>query len=310
VAGARPGGTVRIALPATGQEATARVEPEGWRPPDAKDVAVLRLEEDLPESVQPLPMARSVGSKTQGLKIFGFPAVSPDGLWGGGEFLGDVKIGGMRVLQIRSPEVTTGFSGAPVWDSTIQRVVGMVTAITPPDEYRRLAETAFATPVDVLVGAWPEVLEVLLLEAEEEFLRENLRLGKLEAQLRRLAEQCTPTPDPVGILRQATKLFVGELAQALTGKPKKELRQLCLTQASKLPHSHHLDTEFLDLVLDHLGQLAREVRILLSAWEIEPLPGLSAALERRAGVLGDYLRRIYRMEPGDAFELGAKGAKK
>jgi hypothetical protein len=181
----------------------------------------------------------------------------------------------------------------------------MITTIASPDEYGRMAETAFATPVDVLVETWPEGLESLLLDDEEDLLREIARLQEREEQLRLIAARRTPELRPIDILRQATKLFAGDWAEAYTGKPQKELRQRCLTQASKLPHSHHLDMELLDQMVDRLGRLEREIRILLNAWRVEQLPGLWDALERRGQLLGDYLGRIYRFEADDSFDLKA-----
>jgi len=157
-AGAGAGDTVRLAFLASGRVQNAYVEPECWRSPEAEDVAVLRLKGDPPPSVQPLTLGSSASSKGHIFETHGFPDVtSLDGALGAGEILGKTTIKGMRVLQLRSPEVTPGFSGAPVWDRDNQRVVGMVTAITPPDKYGRLAVTAFATPTEVLVKVCPEL---------------------------------------------------------------------------------------------------------------------------------------------------------
>lgn len=57
---------------------------------------------------------------------------------------------GKRVLQLGCPQITPGFSGAPVFDTVNRRVVGMVTAITSQDEHGRMGETAFITPVETL----------------------------------------------------------------------------------------------------------------------------------------------------------------
>ena len=61
------------------------------------------------------------------------------------------------MLQLRSQEVTGGFSGAPVWDCTKRRVVGMVTATADPDGRWRLAETAFLTPTEILRQVCPNL---------------------------------------------------------------------------------------------------------------------------------------------------------
>ena len=61
------------------------------------------------------------------------------------------------MLQISSPQVTPGFSGAPVMDEVNRRVVGMVTSIARPDTYGRMAETAFVTPTETLRMVCPEL---------------------------------------------------------------------------------------------------------------------------------------------------------
>ena len=60
------------------------------------------------------------------------------------------------MLQISSPQVTRGFSGAPVLDTVSHRVVGMVNAISSPNE-GRMVETAFITPVETLQTVCPEL---------------------------------------------------------------------------------------------------------------------------------------------------------
>ncbi len=155
-AGAGPGDTVRLVFHHTGDEANATIEPDGWRESEAEDVAILRLEEALPEGVRPLSLGPAVDTANHPFETFGFPeANSDEGLWGTGRILRQTTLGGVRVLQLQSQEVTAGFSGTPVWDTATQQVVGMVTAITHPDDYGRLGETAFATPTEVLGEVWP-----------------------------------------------------------------------------------------------------------------------------------------------------------
>jgi energy-coupling factor transporter ATP-binding protein EcfA2 len=102
--------------------------------------------------VVPLLLGSSGGTSSHSFKTFGFPAAKPaEGMWGYGT-LGDLTTEvGYLVLQLTgATEVTPGFSGAPVLDTITRRVVGMVTAITIPDQYGRLAETAFITPTEIL----------------------------------------------------------------------------------------------------------------------------------------------------------------
>ena len=158
-AGAGPGGTVRVVFHATGEIREAKVEPDWWRDPDAEDVAILRLDEPLPEGVTPLLLGSSGGTSGHPFKTFGFPAVEGvEGMWGYGNLGDPTTEVGQRVLQLTgTTEVTLGFSGAPVLNIVTRRVVGMVTSITIPDQYRRLTETAFITPTETRGGAYSTV---------------------------------------------------------------------------------------------------------------------------------------------------------
>lgn len=147
----RAGEDVHLIFRSDGTAAQAEVVVEWWRPVQAGDVAFLRLREQLPSGVRPLPLGSSQGTEDHSFKTFGFPSASPEeGIWGDGHILAETLIQGMRILQLSSRELTVGFSGAPVFDAVSRRAVGMVTAIASQDEHGRLAETAFITPVETL----------------------------------------------------------------------------------------------------------------------------------------------------------------
>ena len=166
---AGPGGTVSLVFPARPQEIrTAVVTRDYWRDDKAEDVAILRLEDSLPEGVTPLPLRTYSGKHD--LSSFGFPQEDPsDGRWGHGQVLGPLKMNGFNRLQLRSEETTKGFSGAPVWDDTLQAVIGMIIGIgkgrsiewnkqrlhIPSDLYGRFRYTAFATPTETLREVCP-----------------------------------------------------------------------------------------------------------------------------------------------------------
>ena len=133
----------------------AVVEPGFWRDPNAEDVSILRLREPV-EHMQPLLLGASSGTKGHDFSTFGFPQKGQE-LTGGGKIIGQAIIHGIKVLQLRSPEVTPGFSGGPVLDEMTGRIVGIVVAITPPDEYQRLGTTAFAIPSETIREVCPEV---------------------------------------------------------------------------------------------------------------------------------------------------------
>ena len=145
------GADVELVFRAGGGRALASVVQEWLRPAEAEDVAFLRLKEPLPEGVRPLPLGSSQGASGHLFQTFGFPSASPEeGIRGDGHILGETLMQSMRVLQLSSPQITTGFSGAPVFDAVTRRVVGMVNAIAPQDGYGRLAETAFMIPAETL----------------------------------------------------------------------------------------------------------------------------------------------------------------
>lgn len=143
----------RTVVFATGEQRQAWVDLNWWRSSQAEDVAVLRIDGVLPAHVKALPLGSSDGTSGHSFETFGFPEANLEGgLRGIGELLGETSIQGMRVLQLRSGEVTTGFSGTPVVDNLRRRVVGMITSITMPDKNGRLTETAFITPIETLRG--------------------------------------------------------------------------------------------------------------------------------------------------------------
>ena len=153
-AGAEIGETISLQL-SNGKNIEATIEPEFWRDPDAEDVSILRLENQL-ENIQPVILGSSSGTKGHRFSTFGFPDMEQE-LAGGGKIIGQATISRIKVLQVRSPEVTPGFSGAPAFDEITKRVVGMIVAITPPDEFRRLGTTAFAIPSEMLSEICPEL---------------------------------------------------------------------------------------------------------------------------------------------------------
>ena len=146
-AGADVGGKISLRLP-NDRDIDAVVESEFWRDPNVEDISILRLEETI-ENIQPVILGPSSGTKGHNFSTFGFPNTGQE-LSGGGEIIGQATINVIKVLQLRSPEVTPGFSGAPIFDEITKRVVAMVVAITPPDEYQRLGATAFAIPSETI----------------------------------------------------------------------------------------------------------------------------------------------------------------
>src|SRR5712692_1179841 len=142
----------------SGEERDATVLAEGWRAFDAEDVAVLRVCGSLPEGVQPLPLGSSQGIEGHAMVTFGYPETGEvEGIRGTGTILGHGTRtkAGQALLQLRSSEITKGFSGAPVWDEVRRRVVGMVVIAVEMDELGKMGSTGFATPTETLRAMWP-----------------------------------------------------------------------------------------------------------------------------------------------------------
>jgi len=147
---------VTIVFHATGDEQDARVEPQWWLPWNAGDLAILRVEGILPQGIQPLPLGSAAGTNGHEVSAFGFPNIDDiEGIGADGRVVRVLLNAGRSTLQLRSSEITTGFSGAPIWDTLGRRVIGMVSAITEPDRHHRLTETAFALATETLRDVCP-----------------------------------------------------------------------------------------------------------------------------------------------------------
>ncbi|MBM3302702.1 MAG: serine protease, partial [Deltaproteobacteria bacterium] len=192
---------VKIVFHHCGEERQAKVESQWWRPCDAEDVAVLRIEGELPGCVKALPLGSSINSSGHEFEGFGYPKNYPGGLWGYGRLGNHVRDDAGHVLvQLRdAKEIVPGFSGAPVWDKSKNCVVGMVTSYAMP-EAGRLQETAFAIPSETILAACPS-LEILPgldifyestqrnLSAVRDRIGPNISIPRAQ-EIRRLDEAC------------------------------------------------------------------------------------------------------------------------
>ena len=147
---------------------------------------------------------------------------------------------------------------------------------------------------------------VLETEVPLQLLKDQNRLQRWIARLQRQIAEAKP----IAVLRSATKLITGPVAEMITGTPWDALRQQLLTQASKLPRESVLDVALLNERADEMLRLSNEIRLLLMAYDIEPLPGQIEALRRHSDELAADLLHIYRLPPGAAPQLEAlaKGA--
>ncbi|HYV38739.1 MAG TPA: serine protease [Gemmataceae bacterium] len=156
-ANGQPCKKIRIVFHHDGEQCDASVLPSLWRPPEKEDIAFLAYSGELPLGISPVSWGHDVGAAGDACVTFGYPDVDlVDGLWAHAVVSGPVSgSDGLCLLQIRSSEITKGFSGAPLFNQRTRLVIGMVSAITIPDECERLKETAFIAPSDVLLSMCP-----------------------------------------------------------------------------------------------------------------------------------------------------------
>ncbi|MCX5345992.1 nSTAND1 domain-containing NTPase [Streptomyces atratus] len=174
-AGYGPGDVVRLVFPQAqgAPQAEGEVLAEPWRDPEDVDIAVIRLRAT-PPAVHSLELGSAAGCQGHRVRCFGFPnqappsghfgyALSGDLLptGGDGDPVGDDVAeydGGRLLLQLRAAnDLTRGFSGGPVVDDVTGLVIGVVTAITAPDEHLRGQDIAYATPTQILRRVWPDL---------------------------------------------------------------------------------------------------------------------------------------------------------
>jgi hypothetical protein len=139
-----------------------------------------------------------------------------------------------------------------------------------------------------------------------QLIKDQHRLQRWIARLQRQIAEA----QPITVLRFATKLITGPVAEEITGTQWIDLRQQLLAQASRLPRESALDVAVLNDRVDAMIRLCDEIQVLLMAYRIEPNPGQIEALRQHSDELAADLMRIYRLLPGAAPQLEAlaKGA--
>jgi hypothetical protein len=172
-------------------------------------------------------------------------------------------------------------------------VASLVKQLSEAEENLRL--------IDERIAQYVQAVDVPL-----QLIKDQRRLQRWIARLQRQIAELKP----IAVLRFATKLITGPVAEAIAGEPWDALRQQLLTQASKLPRSTYLDVGLLEAKIDDLIKLSDDLQVLLMAYRIEPNPGQIEALQQHSAELASDLMRIYRLPPGAAPQLEAlaKGA--
>lgn len=176
-----------------------------WR--GEEDIAGLALEGELPAGVGAAPMAWLNDLWGHQLRVFGFPAGFEMGVWARGELLGRNAAGWVQVEAVRQTGhfIRPGYSGGPVWDEALERVVGMVVAADAEAGTR----AAFIIPARTLAQAWPGLA----------LIQTTAALGALY-NVPELPPHFMPRPEALDRLRQ---LVLGEAEGpvVLTGRARR-----------------------------------------------------------------------------------------
>ena len=129
----KPGGDVRLVFPSVDLALTGELV--AWSPWGKRDVAVLRVQGDLPEGIVPIKLFALTHARERTFQCYGFPDGFSTGRYARGH-LGDQIVSGQ--IEAVAEELTPGYSGGFVQELQMGRVVGMVSAVAKTGEARFL----------------------------------------------------------------------------------------------------------------------------------------------------------------------------
>ena len=112
------------------------------------------IDERAPDGTAAARLAVDTPRPGRAVRVFGYPAGRPDGGWVEAAVRGPVGGGRLQLDSDSALRVQRGFSGSPVFDDGIGRVVGLI-ASAPLGAAER---DSYAIGADRLRLAWPEVL--------------------------------------------------------------------------------------------------------------------------------------------------------
>jgi hypothetical protein len=145
-------------LIAPGQKVPAKVV--FWQPVNpsqiGEDIAGLVLAAPISAMSKPVRLMMTEEFWNHPFQVFGFPSKRDEGIWASGVLRDRLANGWVQMEDIKAQgyAVQPGFSGAPVWDESLQGVVGMAVAA---EKKREDAKAAFMIPVSMLAQVWTEL---------------------------------------------------------------------------------------------------------------------------------------------------------
>ncbi|MEM9673896.1 MAG: TIR domain-containing protein [Bacteroidota bacterium] len=123
------------------------------------NIAVL-IPDTIPDGVVPLELGESQNSQFQYFQSFGFTGTDRGfGIFTHGQVTGilDSSEDKDKFLQLKSENITVGFSGAPILNRKTNKVIGFVHAILKKDNYGRNTDVAFAIPSEIISKSFPKI---------------------------------------------------------------------------------------------------------------------------------------------------------
>ncbi len=160
---ASPSEPVTVDFPLAGNETATRTwlaSVQRWLPPSREGVAgddiagLTLLGDDLPPGVDAVGLAVDMPRMGRRVQVFGYPQHRPDGGWVEATIRGRVGNGRIQLDSDSALRVERGFSGSPVYDDAIGRVVGLIAAAPASAQWR----DSYAIGANRLRLAWPEAL--------------------------------------------------------------------------------------------------------------------------------------------------------
>ncbi|MCE7006970.1 trypsin-like peptidase domain-containing protein [Kibdelosporangium philippinense] len=167
--GPAPALPVRVDFPLVAPDQHVESTVVAWSPyGDGYDVAGLVLE-TAPERARPARLVSADALWGHEVRAFGVPSAHDAGVWATGVLRGSTVGGLVQIDDDRTAgfAVASGFSGTPVWDETVDAVVG-IAAQAERDSGRR---TSYLLPTGVLTSAWPELTRLSLVRSPFRGLR-------------------------------------------------------------------------------------------------------------------------------------------
>ena len=153
-----PTGEVEIDFPLSDLGQKRRTRVSFWQAVNSaqigEDVALLELLELSPTEREPIQLVKSFEFWEHPFRVFGFPKGHDEGVWASGVLREERANRWIQMEGITVPgyAVEPGFSGSPIWDESLNGVVGMAVAA---EKRREDVKAAFLIPTAVLVKACP-----------------------------------------------------------------------------------------------------------------------------------------------------------